>query len=278
MSSIETDVMTHYGSSDLAGKLFAGLSAAGLDRAALDISELALIDELHVGGRGATMHVAAKLRPNAGDLILDVGSGLGGAARYIAKTFGCMVTGIDITKEFVELAETLAALTGLTPSVNFERTTVLAMPFDSGSFDAAMSLHTAMNIESKALMYEEVARVLKAGAIFINYDIMLNNVSRNIDYPLPWAGSPNTSFVASADETCSYLEAAGFEVMEVEDRKKFAMDFFEKQASVYAASANVAPLGVHLVLGKDAASKLHNLFNAFQQHIVSPVQIVARKK
>ena len=104
------------------------------------------------------------LRPGAH--VLDVGCGLGGATRYIAASIGCRVTGIDLTPEYIEMARLLAERTGLADRVDYHAASALDMPFGPAAFDAAITLHVAMNIKDRAGLYREIARVLKPGAAF----------------------------------------------------------------------------------------------------------------
>lgn len=89
MENVEGAVARHYGNSGLLARIFAGLEAAGIDSGNLQPDDLAPVDEFHVGGRPATAHAVAKMNLAADDHVLDVGCGIGGAARYIAAQSGC---------------------------------------------------------------------------------------------------------------------------------------------------------------------------------------------
>jgi SAM-dependent methyltransferase len=64
-------------------------------------------DDFHTAGRMATVRIAELLAPGADETVLDAGSGLGGPARYLAQVFGCRVIGIDLTPDFVAVANLL---------------------------------------------------------------------------------------------------------------------------------------------------------------------------
>src|SRR5262245_59305803 len=113
MSDGLQDIERHYGRGGLMERIRAALKEAGKDLDRLTIEDLAPIDELHTRRRAATAELTALLAPKAGDHVLDIGSGLGGPARYIAVTCGCRVTGIDLTPEFVDTATELSRLTKL---------------------------------------------------------------------------------------------------------------------------------------------------------------------
>ena len=153
MKNIESAVARHYGGADLLARIFSGLDAAGADRNRLRPEDVAPVDEFHIGGREATTHAVAKMSLAAGQHVLDIGCGLGGAARYIAAQFGCKVTGIDLTPEYISVAKTLTELTGLQDKASFEVASALAMPFEDEAFDAAITLHVAMNIPRRAALY-----------------------------------------------------------------------------------------------------------------------------
>ena len=120
--------------------------------------------------------------------LLDVGSGIGGPARTFADAFGCRVTGVDLTEEFVEAANALTRRCGLSDRVSFRQASALALPFADASFDAATLIHVGMNIEDKAGLFAEVRRVLKPDARFGVYDIM-RVAEGEIPYPMPWAAT-----------------------------------------------------------------------------------------
>jgi ubiquinone/menaquinone biosynthesis C-methylase UbiE len=90
--------------------------------------------------------------------VLDVGCGLGGSARFVAKRFGSRVTGIDLTGEYVETGNTLCKWIGLDDRISLHQGSALAMPFTESSFDGAYMLHVGMNIEDKEKLAAEVAR------------------------------------------------------------------------------------------------------------------------
>jgi cyclopropane fatty-acyl-phospholipid synthase-like methyltransferase len=84
---------------------------------------------LHIRGREATAELAQQLRLDAAKHVLDVGSGLGGAARYLASAFGCRVTGLDLTEEYCRTAQALTDRLGLSSNVVYRHGSALEMPF-----------------------------------------------------------------------------------------------------------------------------------------------------
>ena len=67
--------------------------------------------------------------------MLDLGCGIGGPARYLAATFGCKVTGIDLSPAFIDAAAYLTARCGLSDRVSFQVGDAQNLPFDDASFE-----------------------------------------------------------------------------------------------------------------------------------------------
>jgi len=224
-------VASHYaGGGDLSSAIADSLRKAGKAMDRLTTADLATVDEFHIRGRKATLELAGHLNLDASSRVLDIGSGLGGPARTLAETFDCHVTGIDLTREFCEAATTLSAWVGLSDRVDFRHGDATRLPFDDASFDAAMTLHVAMNIAAKDRMYAEARRVLKPGGRFVVYDV-LQGEGGEVLYPVPWAREPSISHLATPAAMSSLLSDAGFRVAKVEDSTEQCQRWFEEMAA-----------------------------------------------
>jgi len=161
----DREVSRHYSGGNLLSRLNAALAEDGINPDHPSMDALAPYDQFHGRGLEATTEVANLVRATASDHILDIGSGIGGPARYFANRFGCRVTGIDLTPEFCDVARHLTQLLDLEDRIKFEVGNALAMPFADGSFDGAYSMNVSMNIADKSAFYHEIHRVLKPGAL-----------------------------------------------------------------------------------------------------------------
>lgn len=271
---IEEAVARLYGVGQLKDRIIRAIAAAGIDADRIAPEQLAPVDEFHIGGRAATVHAVAKMGLKPSDHVLDAGCGLGGATRYLASAVGCRVTGIDLTPAYIEAAEDLARRTGLADRIAYRVASALAMPFDAGAFDAAITLHVAMNIKDRAGLYREVARVLKPGAVFCVYDVM-KGAGEGLKFPVPWAETPATSHLTTPQEMRALLRDAGFAVDEVEDRTAFAIDFFRR--SLAGSAAGAPPLGLHIVMGASARDKFQNMLAAAEVGAIAPTVMIARR-
>jgi len=271
---LEQAVARHYAHGSLEQAILNALAAAGKDADRLTPKDLSPVDEFHVGGRQATLAFAEQFAPRPGMRLLDIGCGLGGAARYFASEHGCQVTGIDLSAEYAAVANALAARVGLGERVSCRQGSALALPFAPEGFDGAYMFHVGMNIEDKARLFSEVRRVLKPAGVFGIYDVM-RFAEGDLRYPVPWAGGPEASFVADAQSYRRLLAAAGFEVLKERNRRDFALEIFA-QMRARAASAAPAPLGLHIVMGTSAGEKAKNLNASIVAGLIAPVEMIAR--
>jgi ubiquinone/menaquinone biosynthesis C-methylase UbiE len=269
-------VAEHYTQPRLEETSLGAMARAGLDTQKLAVTDLAAVDEFHVGGLEATKAFAEFMGLKAGMRVLDVGCGVGGPARYFAAEHGVRVTGIDLTEEFVRTAESLTKLVHLENAASFEQGSALAMPFAAGSFDAAYMFHVGMNIADKNALFQDVARVLKAGARFSIYDLMRTS-DEPISYPVPWAVSEATSFVVHITRYREALAATGFEVVHERGRREFGIGFFERNMA-RAAQGGPPIVGLQLLMGEKAPLMMQNVLAGMRGGIFEPVEMVAVKK
>ena len=270
--SAEEQVAAHYTQGALEDRILASLHAAGKNLDQLTPEDLGGLDEFHLGAREATEALASFMHLHPGMHLLDVGCGIGGPARYFAGR-GCQVTGIDLTAEFVAVAERLTRMVKLDQRATFRQASALELPFDSASFDGAYEIHVGMNIPDKTGVFREVARVLKPGARFSIYDILRTNDDA-FDFPVPWAQSPDVSFVASIDDYRRALESTGFRIEHQRERRQFGLDFMQRMREQAAASGPPI-LGIHLLMGEKSALMLKNVGAAVDAGVLEPVEFVA---
>ena len=273
--SVETIVAQHYTSGALEQSIIAALRQAGKDPDRLDPDDLAPVDEFHHGGRAATAAFAPRLGLRPGMHVLDVGSGLGGPARYLTRQYGCRVTGIDLTEEFVAVAQNLTRRLGMEGQVSFQHGSALAMPFSAASFDAATLFHVGMNIGDKPALFAGVRRVLKPGGVFGIYDQM-RAADGELVFPVPWAPQPQASFVETPTTYKRLLTEAGFEVVWERSCAEEALASFNQQTAAQSGPAALPPLGVHVAMGADANQKMASHRHNLGAGLVAPYEIVAR--
>jgi ubiquinone/menaquinone biosynthesis C-methylase UbiE len=272
---IEERVAAHYAQGALEQTIMQALAAAGADPDRLTPADLAPVDEFHIGGRQATIDFAGQLGVTPGMSLLDIGCGLGGASRYFAQERRCRVSGIDLTAEYAAVAETLAQKVGLASAATYRQASALALPFSAASFDGAYMLHVGMNIADKAALFAGVKRVLRPGGLFGIYDVTRQGEGE-LRLPVPWAATPETSFLATAADYRRALEATGFEIVKERDRRDFALAFFAQLRARTTQAGGPPPLGLHLLMGPTAPQKIANMIDNLERGVITPTEFVCR--
>jgi len=267
----------HYARDDLVAAIRDGVMRMGKTPATVTIDDLAPVDEFHVGGRKATEELVSQLQPSALDHLIDIGSGLGGAARLTADRYKCRVTGFDLTRDYVEAGNALCEWVGLSNRVSLHHASALAIPEPDGTFSGGYMLHVGMNIVDKDKLFSEVARVMRPGARFGVYDVM-RTAYGELGYPLPWATKPETNALAWPEQYKSALLGAGFEILAQRSRREFALTYFNEQRSRMSSAEAPAPLGLHTLMGERRPAQVQNMIEGISAGSIAPVELIARKK
>ena len=272
----EREVAGHYTHGQLAESLWRALADALADPDNLRPEDLTAVEEFHIGGRAATVALAELLDLPSAARVLDVGSGIGGTARYLALERGWSVDGIDLTQEYCDVANELSARLGIADQTRFVQGSALDLPFEADTFDAATMLHVGMNIEDKRTLFEQVRRVLRPGGRFAIYDVMDGGGGPPL-FPVPWARSAETSFLVEPEAAITWLEEVGFDVVLQKDCREMGVAFFEKMAALQAAG-NAPKVGLPVLMGKGGPERLGNVKTSLLEGRISPWQIIARKQ
>lgn len=242
MSPDATTVRDHYQAAIIDRAALIGRISAAIETMEKPVNarRLAALDQFHMGGFGATVALAGRARLSAEDVVLDAGSGLGGPARYLAETFGCTVEGIDLSPDYVAIAECLTHHAGLSDRVSFREGDLTHLPFEDSRFDLVWTQHVAMNIADRAALYRELRRVLKPGGRLAFYDPIAADGHPSLIFPVPWAETEKTSTLLTADETRAVLGETGFSVSSLDDVTADALQWAQAQGAPQPGGANTA--------------------------------------
>jgi sarcosine/dimethylglycine N-methyltransferase len=253
MTDVLHGVRDHYRATGLTQRLKTALTALGPEEVRLTPQQLGALDQFHTRGLAATAELATLAGITSDTSVLDVGSGVGGPARFLAETYGCRVTGVDLSEPFVDAARYLTERTGQSGLVSFQTASALELPFDDGSFNVVLLQHVAMNICDRPRLYREIRRVLKSGGRFATFDVVLN--SGEPHYPLPWSRTPATSFLLTAAATREVIEPVGFRTLAWQDDTEAAKAW----AAQLRASGPQPSLNLGVVMGPGFAELAANL-------------------
>ena len=278
MNTIETSsntVCEHYSQPDLETAIRDALVAGGKDPQRLTTDDLIAIDEFHVRGRSATADLARDIEFDSSMQVLDVGCGLGGASRYLAKEFGCRVTGVDLNGEYCRIAEGFARNLGLESLVSYRQGNAVALPFPDASFDVVWTQHASMNIEDKALLYREIWRVLKPKGRFALYDV-LAGPGGDVHYPVPWAREPSISHLITSRDLLDLLSEIGFQVLVWRNVTEPGRLWFRRMQGRLSGQAQ-PDFGLHLLLGQDFRRMAHNQALNLEEDRIALIEAVVRR-
>ncbi len=265
---------THYTHGSLLSAILDGVQRLGKSPDTVSVEDLGPVDEFHIGGRVATKSFLDQLDIADDDHVFDVGCGLGGASRFAAEQYGCRVTGIDLTLEYVKTGEVLCSWVGLGNRITLEQGDATATPYSDGAFDKSYMMHVGMNIANKQALASELHRVLRPGGRIGIYDVMRVG-DGDLSFPVPWATTPEESNVSSPDEYKAALEAAGLRVIAERNRRSFALEFFSQLQARAGSTGGPPPLGLHILMGNTAPEKVKNMIENISRNRIAPVEIVA---
>jgi sarcosine/dimethylglycine N-methyltransferase len=130
-------------------------------------------EDIHTASRRTVEQIASHLRGLGKDsYVLDVGSGYGGAARYLARRFGCRVVGLNLSEVENERARDMNRAQGLDDLIEIVDGSFEDLPYADATFDVAWSQDAILHSGRRERVIAEVARVLKPGGDFVFTDPM----------------------------------------------------------------------------------------------------------
>lgn len=252
-------VNAHYGNGSLVDRMRDMLRSAGVEPSALRPEDVSGFEEFHIGGRGATRDLIELAEFGPGDRVLDMGCGIGGAARTLAREFGCQVVGLELTTEYCRAARWLNDRLDAGGAVEIREGDALDPPFEARAFEGVLLQHMAMNIPHKERLLQECHRVLRPGGRLALYEICAGE-PRPIHFPVPWAEDPSLSHLVPPGRLRRVAEDAGFSVRIWEDVSASALDWFR---GVLAGAADrpvdaPPPLGLNVLMGESTPTKASN--------------------
>ncbi len=268
-------IADHWGRGDVYGLIVSALAKASKPLEGLTVEDLAPVDHFHARGFPATVELADRLPIKPGAHVLDIGCGLGGPARYIAQRFQCRVSGLDITKPFVDAANKLTALLRMDEQVQVRLGDGQQLPYPDASFDGAYAQHVTMNVPDRPRFFAEAYRVLKPGAFFALTEHGLGPTG-SPHHPVPWSEDGSGAYLISPEETRTLLDRAGFRDFGIEETgAKYLAGY--KMAIEKAERGELPPLGIHILMGATAAQKAKNAARNIEEGRTRPLQAICYK-
>lgn len=166
--------------------------------------------------------LAERLGLRPGMRVLDVGCGIGGPMRSIARISGAEIVGINNNDYQLRRAESHTRAAGLERLCSLRKGDFMAMPFAPGSFDAAYAIAATCHAPSLEGVYAEVERVLKPGGRFACVEWCMTGCFDPADpshLRMREAVAVGNGLVAvcTTDEALGAARRAGFDIVEAAD-------------------------------------------------------------
>ena len=200
----------------------------------LTVADLLPFDQYHYFGALAVDQAIAALAIEAAGRVLDVGSGLGGPARYMAEKTGCRVTAIELQSDLDDVARSLTARCGLAGRVEHVCGDVLTAALEAGGYDAVVSWLAVYHIAEPGRLFARLHDALRPGGMIYVEDFFLHGGFSAEEQPILdeviYAQS-----LPKRDEYIGHLKDAGFHDIRFEDMTGQWMPFVIERATAYRA-------------------------------------------
>ncbi len=180
-----------------------------------DFARMLLGNSFHPGGLNLTRRLGAVLELKPGMRVLDVASGKGESAIFLAQQFGCEVVGIDFGAANVQDAEERATAGGVAGLATFQEGDAERLAFSAASFDAVICECAFCTFPDKKSAAAEFARVLRPGGrVGISDLTRTGELPKELEGLLAWVAC--IADARPVSEYVDYLEDAGFTAIQVE--------------------------------------------------------------
>ena len=192
------------------------------------------LDQWHYHGIEAIEYAARRLGITGASRILDIGSGIGGPARYLAHRLGCQVTALELQPGLNAMAEDLTRRSGLGKLVTHVCGDAVTQAFPAGSFDAAVSWLAILHMADRPRLFRNLARQLRPGGGILIEDLCMRapftesdlHDLRHVVYGIT---------VTSIDGYAADLSNGGFRDIEAEDLTADWAPFADRRLAAWRA-------------------------------------------
>ncbi|OFW37259.1 MAG: hypothetical protein A3J28_07620 [Acidobacteria bacterium RIFCSPLOWO2_12_FULL_60_22] len=230
MKKLAASLADHYSQGPTLETISEDLQRKGIDLARVRPEDLYPYDQSHAGGITTTRMLARLAAIQTNTSVVDIGCGIGGAARFLHAEFGCRVVGIDLTVTRLRTAVALNRLIGNPAGIHIVAAQADSLPLPSNFADVVWTQHLTMNLPDPRGFLRECARVLRPTGRLALHEWFVNRLG-SLSYPLPWAANPSLNFALRAERFLELLREQNFS-LQYEDVTPAMADRLQKDIQV----------------------------------------------
>jgi sarcosine/dimethylglycine N-methyltransferase len=251
------------------------MACSGLSSGKLQYTQLLPYDQHHYYGTQAIDDLVRELGISEASRVINVGSGLGGPARYLAGRYGCQVLACELQDDLHRTASELTARCDLSGRVHHVAGDFLQISqhLATGGYDFIVSWLTVLHIADRAELFKNCYSLLRPGGVFFAADFFQNGRLTHEEWRTLRDDVGCPSMVGSLDAYSNELELAGFKVIKVEDMtsnwRGYTKDRSLQFATDHEALSDVLGEDVYLNLKRfyDIVAALYNGGNLGGLHV-----------
>ena len=237
-----------------AERIFRDLESVGISKnEPINVDLLSSFDQLHYHGVETVLNCITTLNINSNDNVLEIGSGWGGPARYIADRTNAHVVALELQKEYHEVGLNLTKRCGLHNHVEHTCINFLNYNLSTEYFDKIVSWLALYHIPNRAKTCQKMYSLLKPGGRIFIEDLVAQDLNANVDWNLLKENLFSNSLILTSE--CIYhLEKVGFKIESQENMTSQWLEFTKNRLQDF-------------LNGQVHFTKLHNpqLFNQIEQ-------------
>jgi len=267
----------HYRKKNLDDHIRKALATVINENKSFDPNIIAAVDQFHIGGLKATKDMLALANFSADDKILDIGCGIGGPARNIAKYCDTKVIGLDLSFDYCLAAHVISTQLNMSRQTQFVQANAIHLPFADNSFSGIWTQHVTMNIEDKYQLFKEFSRILRPTGKLVMYEVSgQDNVTNSIKYPLPWSVDGSYSYIQDSQSYRGQIEDHEMHIDHFENVTATALNSVTRLLSMLQQNKLQKP-NLGLLLGDNYQTMMINLAQSLKDQSLYVYQIIAIK-
>jgi len=168
------------------------------------------------------MWLAHKMRMTEGQRIMDIGCGVGGPLRCIAKFSQAHITGLNNNEYQISRGKRHAKNSGIENLCDFVKGDFMHIPSNNASYDGAYQIEATCHAPDRVGVYSEIIRILKPGSYFGGFEWVMTELydPNNPEHEALKKGIERGNGIPDLKPISHVLDAmrkAGFEIVEDKD-------------------------------------------------------------